>query len=59
MFNYKIKLKVTQSTQKLCFYTNIRDKINKLMKSYAVHQFFRPRCKSKYIGKIERTYVYD
>ena len=55
MFNYKIKLKVTQSTQKLCFYTNIRDKINKLMKSYAVHQF----CKSKYIGKTERTYVYD
>ena len=29
----KVKSKVTQSTQKLCFYTNIKDKINKLMKS--------------------------
>ena len=55
----KVKLKVTQSTQKLCFYTKIRDKINKLMKSYAVHQFCCPRCNSKYIGKTERTYVHD
>ena len=55
----KVKLKVTQSAQKLCFYITIRDKINKLMKSYVAHQFCRPRCNSKYIGKTERTYVYD
>ena len=51
----KVKLKVTQSTQKLFFCTNIKDKINKLMKSYVVYQFCCPGCNSKYIGKTERN----
>ena len=55
MFNQKVKFKVTQSRQKLYFYTNMKDKINKLMKSYFVSQFCCPGCNSKYIGKTERN----
>ena len=51
----KVKFKVTQSTQKLCFYTTIKDKTNKLMKSYVVYQFCCSGCNSKYIGKTERN----
>ena len=39
MFNQNKKFKVTQSTQKLCCHNNIKDKINKLMKSYLFISF--------------------
>ena len=48
-----IKPKVTLQTQ--IFYINIKDKINKLMKSYVVYQFFCSGCNWKYIGKIKRN----
>ena len=51
----KVKFKATQSTQKVCFYTNIKNKINKLLKSYVVYQFCCPGCNSKYIRKTERN----
>ena len=35
----KVKFKVTQSTQKFCFYISVKDQINKLMKPYFVYQF--------------------
>ena len=44
-----------QSTQKLCFYINIKDKISKLIKSYVVYQFCCTGCNSKYIGKTEHN----
>ena len=51
----EVGFNITQSTQKLCFYTNIEDKINKLMKSYVVYQFCCPGCNSKYIGKTKQN----
>ena len=51
----KVKFKVTQSIPKPRFYTNIKDKINKLMKSYIVYQFCFPGRSSKCIGKTERN----
>ena len=49
----KVKLKVTLSTYKFCFYTNLIDEINMFMKSYVVNRFFCPGCNTKYIGKNE------
>ena len=40
----KVKFKVTQSTQKFCFYISVKDQINKLMKPYFVYQFCSPGC---------------
>ena len=50
-----VKFKVIQSTQKFSFYTNMKNKISKLMKSYVVYQFNCPGCNKHYIGKTERN----
>ena len=47
----EIKFGIIQSTQKLSFYTNIKDKVPKLMKSYVVYQFDCLGCNDSYIGK--------
>ena len=47
----EVKFKVTHSTHNLCFYTNIKDKINKFMKSDVPYQFCCPGCNSKYTNK--------
>ena len=41
--------------QKLCFYTNMKDQIPKLMKSYVVYSFDCPGFNDNYIGKTERN----
>ena len=51
----KVKLKVTPSTQKLCFYTNTKDVINKLMMPCVAYQFCCPGCNSNYTGRTERN----
>ena len=54
-FTRKVKFRIMQSTQKLSFYTNMKDQIPKLMKSYVVYQFNFPGCNDSYIGKTERN----
>ena len=51
----EVKFRIIQSTQKLSFYTNMKDQIPKLMKSYVVYQFDCPGCNDSYIGKTERN----
>ena len=50
-FTEEVKFRIIQSTQKLSFYTNMKDEIPKLMKSYVVYQFNCPGCNDSYIGK--------
>ena len=52
-FTKVVKFRIIQSTQKLSFYTNMKDQIPKLMKSYVVYQFNCPGCNDRYIGKTE------
>ena len=40
---------------KLSLYTNMKDHIPELMKSYVVYQFNCPGCNDSYIGKTERN----
>ena len=54
-FTEEVKFRIIQSTQKLSFYTNMKDEIPKLMKSYVVYQFNCPGCNDSYIGKTERN----
>ena len=43
-FTKEVKFRIIQFTQKLSFYTNMKDRIPKLMKSYVVYQFNCPDC---------------
>ena len=52
-FTKEVKFGIIQSTQRLRFYTNMKDQIPNLMKSYAVYQFNCPGCKYSYISKTE------
>ena len=38
---------------KISFFTNMKDKLNKLSKSNDVYQVSCPGCESSYIGKTE------
>ena len=38
------------------FFTNMTDKLNKLIKSNVVYQLSNPDCGSSYIGNTERTH---
>ena len=51
----ELKFRIIQSTQKLHFYTNMKDQIPKLTKSHVVYQFDRPGCNDSYISKTERN----
>ena len=53
--NEKIYLKVTYTTNKLSFYTNMKDKIPNEMKSNVVYRFTCPGCSADYIGKTDRN----
>ena len=37
----------------MSFFTNMKDKLNKLSKSNVVYPFSCPGCESSYIGKTE------
>ena len=50
-----VRFKVIQLTQKFSYYTNMKDQISKLMKSYVVYRFNCPSCNKRYIGKTERN----
>ena len=54
-FTKEAKFKIIQSVQKLSFYTNMKDQIPKLMKSYVVYQLNCPGCNNSYIRKTERN----
>ena len=43
-FTKELKFRIIQSTPKLSFYSNMKDQIRKLKKSYAVNQFNCPGC---------------
>ena len=47
----RITFVVTYNTTKLSFYTNTKDRIDKLAYSYIVYQFCCPGCSKSYIGK--------
>ena len=53
--NQKVNFVCRYSVTKILFFTNIKDKFNKLSKSTAVYQFSCPGCQSSYIGKTEQT----
>ena len=58
-FTKEVNFKIKQSTQKLRFYTNMKDQIPKLMKSDVVYHFNCPCYNDSYIGKTERNYTQD
>ena len=55
--NYSIlnqeKFKVTKSTHKIWFYTNIKNKLNKFIKLHVAYQFCYLGFNSKHIGKTD------
>ncbi|XP_066932169.1 uncharacterized protein [Clytia hemisphaerica] len=51
----KIKFKVIYSTNKLSFFTNMKDKTPSLLKSSVVYHFTCPGCSADYIGKTDRN----
>ena len=54
-FTKEVRFRIIQSTQKLSFYTNMKDQIPKLMKSCVVYQLNCPGCNDSYIGKTEHN----
>ena len=54
--NVRVTFVVTYNTTKLSFYTNTKDRIDKLAHSYIVYKFCCPGCSKSYIGKTERTF---
>ena len=54
-FTEEVKFRIIPSTHKLSCYTNMKDQIPKLMKSYVVYQFNCPGCNDSYIGKTEHN----
>ena len=53
--NANVKLVPKYTVTKLSYFTNMKDKLNKLDKSSVVYNFTCPGCKSSYIGKTDRT----
>ena len=53
--NQKVNFVCHYSVTKISFFTNMKDKLNKLSKSNVVYQFSCPGCESFLIGKTERT----
>ena len=50
-----IRFKVLYETCKISYFTNTKDKTEKLQQSNVVYEFRCPGCGSKYIGKTERS----
>ena len=55
--NQKVNFVCRYSITKTSFFTNMKDKLNKLSKSNVVYQFSCPGCESSYVGKTEQTLV--
>ena len=55
--NQKVNFVCRYSLTKTSFFTNMKDKLNKLSKSNVVYQFSCPGCESSYVGKTEQTLV--
>ena len=53
--NQKVNFVCRYSVTKISFFTNMKEKLNKLSKSNVVYQFSCPGCESSYIGKTDRT----
>ena len=53
----KVKFKVTQSTQKFCFYINVKDQINKLMKPYLFINFVPQDVTKSILVKVKEIYM--
>ena len=51
--NQEVNLVCRCSITNISFFTNMRDKLNKLSKANAGYQFSCPGCESSYIGKTE------
>ena len=51
----KVNFVCRYSVTKILFFTNTKDKLNKLSKSNVVYQFSLSVCESSYIGKTERA----
>ena len=51
----KVNFACRYSVTKISFFTNKKDKLNKLIKSNVVYQFSCPGCEYSYIGKTEQT----
>ena len=51
--NQKFNFVCCYFVRKISFFTNMKDKLNKLSKSNVVYPFSCPDCKSSYIGKTE------
>ena len=55
-FTKEVKFRIIQSTQKLRFYTNMKDQIPRSMKFYVFCQLNCSGCNDSYIGKTERNF---
>ena len=53
----KVAFVVSYATTKVSFYTNTKDRIDKLANSFIVYEFCCPGCSKRYIGKTERTFM--
>ena len=53
--NRKVNFICRYSVTKISFFTNMKDKLNKLNKSNVAYQFLCPDCESSHIGKTEQT----
>ena len=51
----KFKFKMIYSTNKVSFFTNMKDRTPFLMKSAVVYKFVCPGCSAEYIGKTDRN----
>ena len=54
--NVRVTFVVTYNTTKLSFYTNTKDRIDKLAHSCIVYKFYCPGCSKSYIGITKRTF---
>ena len=53
--NANVVYKVMYSTQKVSYYTNMKDRLSPMFSSNVVYKFTCPGCGSSYIGKTERN----
>lgn len=53
--NINVKFKTIYNSNKVCFYTNMKDRTPIENQSFVVYEFTCPGCSDKYIGKTERN----
>ena len=52
----RVTFALTYKTNELSFYTNTKDRVDKLANSYIAYNFCCTGCSKNYIGKTERTF---